>query len=284
MKKIIPHFLICLILPAIFLSLSDSNSKRNPSNNTTSISDVRPDGDPIRAVSNKAFNVGEKLDYDITYGLIVAGGATISTPSWESFNDRRCYKVEFTMRSAKFFDIFFKVRDYYSSIIDSAGLFPWRFEQHIREGGYKKDFQAWFDQVNHIARSSDGGPYAIPPYTQDAISTFFYARTLNYDTMNAGQKVQFANFYNDKVYPLDVKYLGQQDVETKAGRFHCQIIEPIIVNGGLFKNTGRIVIWITDDSLKVPVRVQTQVAIGSVNADLVAYSGLAGQLTARLSK
>ena len=83
------------------------------------------------------------------------------------------------------------------------------------------------------------------------------------------------------MYPLDVKYLGKEDVHTKAGKFRCQVIEPVIVKGGLFKNTGKITIWITDDSLKVPVKVKTDVVIGSVIAELTSYSGLAGPLTSK---
>jgi hypothetical protein len=238
-------------------------------------------GDDLRNLVNRAFTVGENLDYNIYYGPIVAGSATISVPLYQYYNDRKCYKIEFTMRSAKFFDFFFKVRDEYYSLMDVQGLFPWKFEQHIREGGYKKDFIAWFDQINHTARTSEGGLYKIQPYTQDAVSTFFYARTLNYDTMMVGQEIHFSNFYDNKVYPLDVRYVGKEDVQTKAGKFHCQIIEPIIIKGGLFRNTGKIVIWITDDSLKIPVKVQTQVVIGSVVAELVDYRGLAGPPSAK---
>ena len=235
----------------------------------------------LRVISNNAFTVGEKLTYAIHYGPIVAGSATIETPSYVYYAGRKCYKVEFTMRSAPFFDFFFKVRDYYFSLIDVRGLFPWKFEQHIREGGYKKDFIAWFDQCSHTATTNEGGPYVIKPYTQDAVSTFFFARTLNYDTLKAGEEIHFSNFYENKVYPLDVKYLGKEDVHTKAGKFPCQVIEPVIVKGGLFKNTGKITIWITDDSLKVPVKVKTDVVIGSVIAELTSYSGLAGPLTSK---
>ncbi|HUI28566.1 MAG TPA: DUF3108 domain-containing protein [Candidatus Acidoferrales bacterium] len=281
MKRCLSFSLVVILIPGLFLTISDPGYKGvSPSPDTLSNISENPD-DTFRILSNTAFAAGEKLDYDISYGPIVAGSATILTSSYESYNNRKCYKVEFTMRSAKFFDIFFKVRDTYSSIIDAEGLFPWKFEQHQKEGGYKKDFEAWFDQGNHVAKTSEGGPYSIPPYTQDAVSTFFYARTLNYDTMQVGQKVHFTNFYQDKVYPLDVEYLGLQDVETKAGKFHCQMIEPVIVKGGLFRNTGKIVVWITNDSLKVPVKVQTQVTIGSVVAELVGYSGLDGVMTSK---
>jgi Protein of unknown function (DUF3108) len=237
--------------------------------------------DDLRVLVNKAFNVGEKLNYDVYYGPINAGSATIETPSSVYYEGRKTLKVEFSMRSAPFFDFFFKVRDYYYSLIDAQGLFPWKFEQHIREGGYKKDFTAWFDQCNHTAKTSEGGPFIIQPYTQDAVSTFFFARTMDYDTLSVGSQIHFSNFYQNKVYPLDVKYLGREDIKTKAGRFHCQVIEPVIVKGGLFKNTGKITVWITDDSLKIPVRVKTEVVIGSVVAELTGFSGLAGIPTAR---
>ncbi|MCL5267754.1 MAG: DUF3108 domain-containing protein [Bacteroidetes bacterium] len=254
----------------------DTVSKSQPEHKGYDLDDAL-----FRVLHNEAFTVGEKLNYDIQYGPIVAGAATISIPSYVYYAGRKCYRVDFSMRSAKFFDFFFKVRDSYLSYIDVQGLFPWKFEQHVREGGYKKDFTAWFNQTDHTAETSSGGPYKITPYTQDAVSTFYYARTLNYDTLKVGQEIHFSNFYDNKVYPLDVKYLGHQDVRTKAGRFHCQIIEPIIVKGGLFKNTGRIVIWISDDSLKLPIKVQTEVLIGSVVAELVSYSGLAGKLTSK---
>ena len=273
-----------ILVPLLSLSVLVSDHENSSSDLRSSQEFFPEEPDSFRILPNVAFTVGESLDYDITYGPIVAGSATISTTSYEFYAGRKCYKVEFTMRSAKFFDIFFKVRDYYSSLIDTAGLFPWRFEQHQKEGGYKKDFEAWFDQRDHTAKTSEGGPYDIPPYTQDAVSTFFFARTLNYDTMKVGQEVHFTNFYENKVYPLDVRYLGQEEVETKAGKFHCQIIEPIIVKGGLFRNTGKILVWVTDDSLKVPVKVKTQVAIGSVDAELVDYAGLAGPLTAKIGK
>lgn len=283
MRNFLPILFVSVSFPMFCVSALDYPHNENYYKPSTSWSTLVV-GDTFRTLQNTAFAVGETLDYDVTYGPIVAGSATIYTSSYESFNDRKCYKVEFTMRSAKFFDVFFKVRDYYSSLIDVDGLFPWKFEQHIREGGYKKDFEAWFDQQHHTAKTSTGGPYDILPYTQDAVSTFFFARTLNYDTMKVGQEVQFTNFYENRVYPLSVKYLGREDVETKAGNFHCQKIEPVIVEGGLFKNTGKIVVWITDDSLKVPVKVQTQVIIGSVAAELVSYSGLAGAMTAKFEE
>ena len=55
----------------------------------------------------------------------------------------------------------------------------------------------------------------------------------------------------------------------------------MVREGGLFKSEGSIVVWLTDDELKIPVKVKTKVLIGSIDAELSGYSGLAGKLTSK---
>ncbi len=50
---------------------------------------------------------------------------------------------------------------------------------------------------------------------------------------------------------------------------------------GSFKSEGSIVVWLTDDALKIPVKVKTKVPVGSIDAELSSYSGLAGELKAK---
>jgi hypothetical protein len=50
-------------------------------------------------------------------------------------------------------------------------------------------------------------------------------------------------------------------------------VEPQLVEGtGLFVKEGRLRIWLTDDDRRIPVRMRSKVAIGSVSADLEAYA------------
>ena len=99
--------------------------------------------------------------------------------------------------------------------------------------------------------------------------------------MKEGDKVHLENFYKDKVYPLDVVFLGKERVSVSAGTFDCIILEPKVREGGLFKSEGSIIVWLTDDELKVPVKVKTKVLIGSIDAELTGYEGLAGELTSK---
>lgn len=241
----------------------------------------------FRVIKQNAFKAGEKLTFEINYGFVTAGEAIMEiSPVIQTINGRKCYDITFSVNSSSSFEWVYKVRDFYKTYVDVEGLFPWRFEQHIREGNYKRDFEAIFDQQNLKAKTFTGdkepkkfeGEFDIPLYAQDAMSAFYFARTIDFDKMKVGDKISLQNFYKDKTYPLDVKYLGKETVEVPAGEFRCIKLEPLVQEGGLFKSEGSIIIWMTDDDRRMPVRVKTQVLIGSIDADLSSYSGLAGPL------
>ncbi len=236
--------------------------------------------DTLRRIENKAFTAGEYLKFNVDYGFVTAGEAIIKT-SKVQFNGRPCYRVDFQVDSKPFFDWIYKVRDRYSTIIDSAGLFPWRFEQHIREGNFSRDFIADFDQVHHYAHTTDRD-HRIPPYVHDMLSAFFYARVVDFSSFKTGERLHLQNFYKDSTYQLDVKYRGKQECEVEAGTFNCVVVEPLAREGGLFKSDGKVTIWLTDDERKIPVRVSTKILIGSIDAELIEISGINGPIKSRI--
>jgi hypothetical protein len=236
--------------------------------------------DEFRKIDNKAFKQGEKLTFDVNYGFVTAGIATMHVQSIKRISARNVYHIAFEVNTVPSFDWIYKVRDRYETYLDVEGLFPWRFEQHIREGSFSRDFSAFFDHRRKIAKTSKG-EYEIPLYVNDILSAFYIARTYDYSTMKINEVIKMQNFYKDKVHDLDVKYLGKERITVPAGTFDCLIVEPLVREGGLFKSEGNIVIWLADDDLKIPVRVKTKVIIGSIDAELTKYEGLAGKLTSK---
>ena len=208
--------------------------------------------DTLRKYSNQAFGGGEYLRFDVNYEFITVGEAVMRINDTIYHNDRKCHEVNFTVNSKSFFDMVYRVRDRYRTVLDAEGLFPWRFEQHIREGGYTRDFTAEFDQIEHVARTSEG-QYKIPPYVHDIMSAFYFARTIDYSNFKPGQKVHLQNFYKDSTYELDVRFKGRQEIEVEAGKFKCVVIEPLAKEGGLFKSEGHVYVWLTDDDFKAQV-------------------------------
>lgn len=243
--------------------------------------DTLPIPDTLRRIQNLAFSGGEYLRFDVHFGFVTAGEAVMKVTDTIHQSGRPVHRIDFTLESKPFFDFFFKVRDKYVTLIDREGMFPWRFEQHIREGSFARDFTAEFDQYQHVAITS-GGRYRTPPYVQDMMSAFYFARTIDFRGFRPGQKVHLQNFYKDSTYNLDVKYKGIQVIETGAGKFRCIIIEPLAQEGGLFKSEGKILIWMTDDDRRIPVKVSTEIKIGSVESELAEYRGINGPIGAKI--
>ncbi len=236
----------------------------------------------LRYQANEAFGFGERLEYKVGYKFITAGYGYYyikNEPVYQ--NGRPCYDINFTVKSLPELEMLYKVRDSYRTLLDVGGIFPWAFEQHVREGNYKKDFSAKFDQLKNKAYV-DKDSFNVPTYVHDIVSAFYYVRTLNLQAMKKNEVIYLKNFFEDSTFTLGVKMLGRQTVEVESGKFNCLVIEPMVTQGGLFKKEGRLMIWVTDDERKIAVKVGTQISIGFVGAELTKYSGLRGPIKSKI--
>lgn len=239
-----------------------------------------------RSVKNEAFGFSERLNYDIKYKFIKAGEASFivgSKPVMMNNGKNKCYDIRFEVNSLKSLEFLYKVQDMYKTLLDVDGIYPWFFQQRIREGNYKKDYKATFDVPNQKALTSDGN-FDIPLHVHDIVSAFYYIRTMDLGSMKRGEVIKLKNFFDKKTHDLGVKILGKQTIETEAGIFNCVVIEPMIKDGGLFKSDGKILLWMSDDARKIPVKVSTRIPIGAIDAELTSFSGLRGPLTGKVTK
>ena len=125
--------------------------------------------------------------------------------------------------------------------------------------------------------------YTIQQYAQDIISSFYYARTLDFSNSKEGDVVKIPYFHKNSTVPLPIKFLGREDAETDAGKFRCIMLQPNVKEGDIASKADDIVVWLTDDDIKMPVKVQIGIIIGSVKVELVGYSGLSGTLKSKIN-
>ncbi len=268
--KLITH--IIFIIAMLSMAYSDDNSD--------STSNKKHE---FRYIPQEAFGFGEVLNYEVGYKFITAGiGFFKVLPEPVKVNGRDAYDIRFAVKSKKELEWIYKVYDRYRTVLDVGGIFPHKFEQHIHEGGYKTDFECEFDQVNNKAIIKDTTKHDVPEYVHDIVSALYYVRTLDFSKIKKDSIIKLQNFFKDSTYTLGVKYLGKQVVEVEAGKFRTLVIEPMVVEGGLFKSEGKILVWLSDDDRKIPVKVATKIIIGYVGAELSSYRGLRGPLDAKI--
>lgn len=225
------------------------------------------DANLSRHIENVAFGVGEKLTFDINYGFINAGTATVEVTNLIEYNKRPAYQIISRAQSNNFFSTFYKVDDRLESIVDAIGLFSWKFQKSLREGSYSTDREFWFNQAEGQAIYNED-TFDVPQYVQDVLSAFYYVRT---QELKVGSTMHIDHFDSGKFYPLEVKILKRETITVEAGTFECIVVEPMLKSVGAFKQEGTLKVWLTDDRLHMPVLMKSKVLVGSISAELTDY-------------
>ena len=125
-----------------------------------------------------------------------------------------------------------------------------------------------FDQKKHLA-FADGDTIPIKEYVQDALSSLYYIRTIS---LEVGNSVFIEHHSDKKNYSLEVKVLRREKVKVPAGEFDCLVVEPMLRASGIFKHTGKLTVWLTNDKFKIPVLMKSKVAVGSIASKLKKYT------------
>ncbi len=233
-------------------------------------------GEDLRKVENNAFKVGEYLKYRIHYGIIDAGIAELTIKEVVSRNGRPTYHMVGTGRTVGMAEWFFKTRDRYETFVDQESVLPWEFIRDVNEGGYIIKRHLIFDHFQHSVKDLEQGGkrYELPDMAQDMLSSFYYARTFDQSKLKIGDQLPITMFLDHEEFPFFLRYTGKETLKTKWGKITCLKLNPVVQEGRVFKDEETMTLWVSDDANKVPIRLQTDLRIGSIKMDLEKYSGL----------
>lgn len=234
-------------------------------------------------VKHKAFQVGEKLRYRVTYGFMDAGEATLELKSTTKKGDgRELIHAVGIGKTLGGFNTFYRVYDKYETFLDKSGVFPWFFKRRVDEGGHKISQDYTFKQEDRKVVNEKGKSFNIPEATQDMISAFYYARTLDLSNIKKGKTFEFKVFMDDEIFNLKIRYLGMENITVRKGTFKCFKFGPVMQKGRYFKKEEDVNFWITADDNRIPVLVRANIPVGSVKLQLVEWSGLRNTLTSKI--
>jgi len=216
------------------------------------------------------FKVGEKLNFSVSWSdFVKAGTATLSVPGVKVFNGRKVYHIISTASSGAQVSAFFYTRDRIDIYLDAQDYTIWKSEKHLVEGTYKNDEVIYYDPPQ---RTSTRGVATMRTLAnpRDALGGFYYVRSLD---LPVGGEIT-VNYADGKVVkPIVVKVLRKEQVTVPAGTFDTVVIEPVLEETeGIFKQEGRIWIWVTDDEKKMPVILKSKIAIGNIEVKLESYT------------
>jgi len=234
---------------------------------------------PLSIFSQNAFQEGEWFKFRIHYGPFNASYATLEVKD-EVLDKKKVYHVVGRGKSTGLMHLFFKVDDDYESYIDRRSSLPYRFVRKIDEGGYTKDVQIDFDQKQNKAYVLDRKHNTNTTYTtenevHDLISSFYFMRNeLNDMKLNEGDELNLNMFFDKENHNFKIKFLGREVIKTKFGKIATLKFRPYVMAGRVFKEKESLTFWVSADKNKMPVKIQADLAVGSLDADLEAFKGV----------
>lgn len=230
---------------------------------------------------NKAFSPNEKVTFYVYYtlaGIWVHAGNVTFTVNLETLNNKPVYHITGDGSTLSGYDWIYKVRDRYESYTDTATLQPYKFIRNVNEGGYKIYENITFNQTSGTAITGKG-VFKVPPCVQDVLSEVYLARNMDFDHYKPGEQIPFDLFLDNEVFHMYVRYLGRETIKTRYGKFRCIKFKPLLLSGTIFEGGEKMTVWVTDDGNRLPVRVESPIAVGNVKVDMMQYSNLRHPLT-----
>ncbi len=243
-------------------------------------------GNEFCGIRNTTFNAGESMTFKVYYNMgrvWVGAGEAVFTTKLEKMNGKDVYHVTGDGKTYSSYDWFFKVRDRYETYIDTASLLPLKFVRNVDEGGFRIYNNVVFNRGQNTAVSTNG-VFKVPDCVQDVLSAIYYARNIDFNKYQPGDKIPFNMFLDDEVYQLYVRYLGKERIKTKYGEFNAIKFKPLLIKGTIFEGGEKMEVWVSDDANRIPVRVNSPIQVGSIKVDLIGYSNLRYPFTALLRK
>lgn len=231
--------------------------------------------------TNTAFKAGENLTYQIRYGIIEAGIATLSLTE-EEYNGKTVFYARTLARTTGLADKIYGIKDIYESWFDKKTNLPYKQIRDISEGRYKKYNEVTFNRRNNTVNSKISGVHRVPAKILDLTSTFYYIRRIDFSKVKTGD-VLFVNMYfSDEVSPFYFIYKGKETIKTKFGKMTCLKICPVVEVGRIFSSPNDLSVWFTDDDNCLPVLVQMDVRlVGSVMLKLTQYENIVKPLSSQ---
>jgi len=218
-----------------------------------------------------AFTIPEKLVYDLAWTGVTAGTATL-----EVVNDKEMLRVISTANSANWVSVFYKVEDRVETVLakGKSDIFlarPQNYRLKLREGRHRRDKEVIYDHerkkatfIDHL--DNDRKEFAISKHAFDPLSVLYYVRTLK---LEVGKSVYMDIFDSKKLWNVEVKVLRKERISSILGDVETVVVKPLMKSEGIFNRKGDMLIWLTDDQKRIPVKMQTKVAVGSITATLV---------------
>ena len=221
------------------------------------------------------FRVGEKTVLDVSYFGVSAGDMTIEVGPYVAVNGNKSYKFIFRAETSSVFGAFYKVDDWAEAYLDYQQMIPYNYSLHVKETAQIREVRNYFDWskmrsffyekkvTKKWGEEEKKEEWEIAPYSQNVFTGAMYLRAF---TFRPGKKYSIPVSHEGKNFVVTAEVVRQESLDTPIGAKNCNVIKMEIKLEGVFQPVGDILFWMTNDSRKFIVRIESKKKIGKIVA------------------
>ncbi len=241
-----------------------------------------PTDQPLKLVSDTPINLGERLEFKLSYGWFTVGRAVWATDkNYQMMSGEKCFKFKVTARSAGLAGIFATVEDEWGEYM-RPDFIPLMAYRDLSEGKYVLDEKSYFDYTKREIRTEKIRKGNVKPteyYSMDKdrlamLGGFMQMRCIDYSKYKPGDRIRIEAFFEGEPYELDVIYKGKEMLKSKVGHLQTYKLVPLMPENKLFPGKEPITIWISADKNRLPLRADANMYFGSAYVELTNYKNV----------
>jgi len=200
------------------------------------------------------------LIYNVSLTGITAGQASLEVVNDTVVNNYHQLHIRFKARTTFPISSIYTINDQVDTWLDSKYLYTKKLTQNIREGNYKNDLYTIIDYDQSIA-ITNGDTVIIDQFLRDSYSLFYFLRTI---PLIIGETIDFTAFDGKRITPFQIITKTKETINTMAGTFPCLVVKPFREGTTLLKNKGDMMIWFSDDKIRLPIQIKIKLKYGSM--------------------
>lgn len=228
---------------------------------------------------------GEVFEYGLcaSKGLITisAGTATLSTTA-TNYQGRAALALELSLKSSMFVETFYHLRTTITSFV-TPDLRPLAYKKYAEEGS------RIYTEVAEFSPTSTGGCSVVSTRTvkggrtdrvtnvrkrqvYDLVSANVLVRSDVMGHAVPGDRIPISVATGVWIRDGTIVCRGEETVTTESGEnVPCRVFALVVNEGKLEKEVERAIFWLSNDSRRVPVRIDLMPNFGQVSVRLVRF-------------
>jgi hypothetical protein len=218
------------------------------------------------------FSPGEKLTFQVKWGVIPAGEGILEVLPIENINGIKAYHFLMTTKTYPFIDLFYKVCNAIDSYTD-IGMTHSILYKNRNQGKTKRDVIVNFDWEKGKAQYTNFGKkqklITIKPGSFDPLSVFYAFRLHD---LRENTEIHVPVTDGKRCVMGRAKIIRRETVKVASGTYETFLAEPELQHiRGVFEKSkhAKLQIWVTADNYRMPVKIKSKVYVGSFTAELI---------------